>query len=103
MSDLDDRKKAHENKFAYDEELIFKSRARGARLLGEWAADRIGLPKDTYGAELVNLITGGKDEEDIAAKIHADAEAKGKAMTKELILEKFQQCISEAREQIAKK
>lgn len=102
MSGFDDRQKAYEDKFAHDEELMFKARARAAKLLGEWAAESIGLPKDTYGAELVNLVTSGKDEEELVAKVTTDAQNKGKSLTKDLVMEKLQRCLIQAKEQIAK-
>ncbi len=43
MTSFDDRQKSFERKFALDEELNFKSNARRNKLLGLWAAEKIGL------------------------------------------------------------
>lgn len=101
MSGFDDRQKAHENKFALDGELMFKARARAAKLLGKWVAEQVGLPADVYATELVNLVTDGKSDQEVIEKVAHDAVAKGTKLAKELVGEKLQQCLIQAREQIA--
>ena len=44
MTTFDEREKAFESKFAHDEELRFKSTVRRNRLIGLWAAEKLGLP-----------------------------------------------------------
>ena len=46
MSTFDDRERAFENKFAHDEEMLFKATARRNKLAGLWAADLMGLSGD---------------------------------------------------------
>lgn len=101
MNNFSDRQKAYEDKFAHDEELMFKARVRGAKLLGQWVAEKVGLPAEAYAAELVNLVTGGQDEDDLVAKIITDASNKGQVLTKDLVLEKLNKCLAQAKEQIA--
>ena len=43
MTTFDDREKAFENMFAHDQEMEFRIQARRNRLLGEWAAAKMGL------------------------------------------------------------
>ena len=43
MSTFDEREKGFERKFANDQELEFIAMARRNRLLGEWAAELMGL------------------------------------------------------------
>jgi len=43
MTQFDDRERAEEAKFARDEEMHFRIHARRNRLLGQWAAKRMGL------------------------------------------------------------
>ncbi|MEA3389080.1 MAG: DUF1476 domain-containing protein, partial [Pseudomonadota bacterium] len=48
MTTFDDREKAFENMFAHDQEMEFRIQARRNRLLGEWAAVKMGLtPEET--------------------------------------------------------
>lgn len=43
MSDLDDRKKAFESKYALDQELMFRIEARAVKLFGLWIAEKLGM------------------------------------------------------------
>ena len=43
MSTFDKREEGFENKFAHDEELRFKARARRNKLVGLWAAEKLGI------------------------------------------------------------
>lgn len=101
MNNFNDRQKAYEDKFAHDEELMFKARVRGTKLLGQWVAEKAGLPPDAYAAELVNLVTGGQDDDEVVAKIIADAANKGQSLSKDLVVEKLHKCLAQAKEQIA--
>ena len=48
LTTFDDREKAHEAKFVREEEMAFRVTARRNRLLGQWAAARMGLtPEET--------------------------------------------------------
>ena len=46
MTTFDKRKEGFEKQFAHDEELRFKATARRNRLLGLWAAEKLGLSGD---------------------------------------------------------
>ena len=43
MSQFDEHDRSFEAKFAQDEEMLFRILARRNRLLGEWAAQLMGL------------------------------------------------------------
>src|SRR5580693_8303810 len=43
MTTFDKREEAFEQQFAHDEELRFKATARRNKLLGLWAAEKLGL------------------------------------------------------------
>ena len=43
MTNFKDREQAFEAKFARDEEMLFRVTARRNRLLGQWAAEKMGL------------------------------------------------------------
>ena len=56
MTTFDKREEAFEKKFALDEELKFKAEARRNRLLGLWAAEKLGITGEaaaTYAREAV--------------------------------------------------
>lgn len=75
MTGFDEREKAEENRFVHEEELLFKARARRNRIVGEWAAGKMGLSgraAETYAQDLVSLdATDGKDVK-VLAKLKAD-------------------------------
>lgn len=56
MTTFDDREKAFEAKYALDQEQEFKAIARRNRMLGLWAAEKMGLSAesaDQYAAAVV--------------------------------------------------
>lgn len=56
MSGLDERRNSFENKFAHDEGLRFRITARRNKLLGLWAAEKLGKSGEVataYAAEVV--------------------------------------------------
>lgn len=80
MTGFDDRQKSFERKFALDEELQFKSNARRNKLLGLWAAEKMGLSGDdaqAYAREVVKADLEEPGEEDVFRKIRSDFDAKG--------------------------
>ena len=56
MTDFSDRERGEEAKFAHDEKMAFRILARRNRLLGHWAAEKMGLTAeetDAYAKEVV--------------------------------------------------
>lgn len=79
MTSFDDREKSFERKFALDEELSFKANARRNKLLGLWAAEKMGLSGDeaqAYAWEVVKADLEEPGEEDVFRKIRGDFDAK---------------------------
>lgn len=101
MTTFDDRKKAFEDKFAHDEELRFKMTVRAAKLFGAWVIEKAGLDKD-YAQTLFNLATSGKSESAIVKKVEEDVKAKGQNLSHDALLEKFQQCVNQAKSDLLK-
>jgi hypothetical protein len=83
MTTFDKREEGFEQKFAHDEELRFKATARRNKLLGHWAAEKLGLSgaeADSYALALVmgDIEAGAHD---VAKKIRKDFDAKGVAQS----------------------
>jgi hypothetical protein len=75
MPDMKDRETAFENKFAHDEELRFKAYARRNKLLGIWAADKLGKSGDeaqAYAKEVVMADFEEAGDDDVFRKVRAD-------------------------------
>ena len=61
MTTFEDREKGFERKFAHDEELKFRATARRNRLIGLWAAEKMGLTGDeaqAYAREVIKALGG---------------------------------------------
>ena len=75
MTDFNDRERAEEAKFAFDEENAFKIAARRNRLLGEWAAGLMGLTEeetDAYKKSVVQADFEEAGDEDVIRKLMGD-------------------------------
>jgi hypothetical protein len=80
MTTFDDRERAFESKFAHDEELRFRIIARRNRLLGEWAARKMGLSdaeSESYAKDVVRADFEMPGEEDVIRKVLGDLTAAG--------------------------
>jgi hypothetical protein len=80
MTTFDKRADGFEKKFAHDEELLFKANARRNRLLGQWAADKMGLTGDAaaaYAKEVVMAEFEEAGDDDVFRKVRQDLDAKG--------------------------
>jgi hypothetical protein len=84
MTTFDKREEAFELQFAHDEELRFKATARRNKLLGLWAAEKLGLTgaeADSYALALVMLEFEATGDHDVAHRIRKDFDAKGVAQS----------------------
>ena len=80
MTTFDKREEGFEKKFAHDEELRFKANARRNKLLGLWAAEKLGITGDAanvYAKEVVMADFEESGDNDVFKKVHKDLEGKG--------------------------
>ena len=82
MTTVDKREEGFEKKFAHDEELRFKANARRNKLLGLWAAEKLGISGDAANAYATDVVmadfeAGG--DNDVLKKVLGDLSAKGVA------------------------
>ena len=79
MTTFDKREEGFEKKFALDEELQFKANARRNKLLGLWAAEKLGLhgaDAEAYAKSVVMADFAETGDEDVFRKIRDDFNAK---------------------------
>ena len=79
MTTFDKREEGFEKKFAIDEELKFKAEARRNRLLGLWAAEKLGLAGDAAAAYARETVAGAfaeGGEKAVVARVTSDLSAK---------------------------
>jgi hypothetical protein len=99
MTTFDKRKEGYESKFARDEELRFKSTARRNKLLGLWAAEKLGKTGDdaqTYAREVIRADMQEAGDEDVFRKIRADFDAAGVAQSDHQIRRTMDEMMAEA-------
>ena len=80
MTQFDDRERAFETKFAHDEELKFRVIARRNRLLGEWAAGKMGLSEAetaSYAKDVVRADFEEAGDGDVIRKVLGDLTSAG--------------------------
>jgi hypothetical protein len=74
MTTFDEREHGFEAKFAHDQEMAFRARARRNKLLGRWAAEKIGLSGDAnevYAKGFATLYIENSDDVIVAKIMHA--------------------------------
>jgi hypothetical protein len=80
MTSFDDRENAFENKFAHDAATQFRVAARRDKLVGLWAAEKLGHVGDAADAYAKSVILSDLEEagdEDVVRKLVADLAAVG--------------------------
>lgn len=100
MASLEDRGDAFENKFAHDEALKFKSEARRNKLLGIWAAEKLGQDGEAYAKEVIAADFEEAGDEDVFRKIRGDFDAKNVSVSDDDIRAKMKEYMAIAVEQI---
>jgi len=103
MSSFDDRERGFETKFARDEEMAFRILARRNRLLGEWAAQKMGLTDVEGAAYAKDVIRADFEEagdEDVVRKLLGDMTAAGVEIDEAAIREAIAHKTVDARRQL---
>ena len=75
MGTFDSREEAFEKKFAHDEELRFRALARRNKLLGLWAAEKLGKTgpdADSYASRVIAADVGEAGDEGVFQLIRTD-------------------------------
>ena len=104
MTTFDDREKAFEAKFRMDEETKFKVQARRAKLLGQWAAGKLGLTgaeADAYAKSMVAADFEEAGDADLVRKVTKDMAGKGVAVSEAEINNQLHQLLETAKRQLA--
>ena len=105
MTTFDKREEGFEKKFAHDEELRFKANARRNKLLGLWAAEKLGLSgpaADAYAKEVVTADFEEAGDNDVFSKVRKDFDAKGVAQSDHQLRRTMDELMEQAVAQIKK-
>lgn len=99
---FDDREKAYEAKFHIDQELEFKVKIRRDKLLGLWAADKMGIAGDAakaYALAVVDIEFDATDR-DAGHKVSRDFAANGVVLDEAQVRHQMAVFLELAREQL---
>lgn len=89
---FEDIEKGYEAKYKMDEELRFKAHAKRDKLLGLWAAGKMGIEGEAaekYAKEVVVADLEEPGPEDVIRKVMGDFEAKGVSVTEAEVREEL--------------
>ena len=103
MANFDKREDAFERQFAHDEELKFKAEARRNKLLGLWAAEKLGksgTDADAYAKEVVAADFEAAGHEGVVRKVLTDLTTKGLAVTETDVRAKMSELLATAVAQV---
>ena len=103
MTTFDKREEGFEKKFALDQEAQFKANARRNRMLGMWAAEKLGLTgeaADAYAKEVVMSDFEEAGDHDVFRKLRKDFDAKGVAQSDHQIRRTMDELMQAAVQQI---
>ena len=103
MTQFDDRERAFEAKFAHDEEMQFRITAWRNRLLGEWAARKMGLSEvetESYAKDVVRSDFENAGDHDVIRKVLGDLTSAGVDCDEEKVREALRNKEIDARRQI---
>lgn len=100
---FDDREKAYESKYAHDQETNFKIMARRNKLLGIWAAGKMGLEggaAEAYAKDVVKSDFQEVGEEDVFRKVYGDLQEKNVQISEHQVRREMADLLETAREQV---
>jgi hypothetical protein len=100
MTSFDERERAFESQYARDQEMQFKITARRNRLLGQWAAKKMGLTEveaESYAKDVIRADFEEAGDEDVIRKVLGDLTAAGVEVDEALIRQTLEHKTVEAR------
>ncbi len=99
MTNMKDRQEGFESKFAHDEELRFRATARRNKMLGLWAAEKLGKSgeeAEAYAREVVESDFEEAGDEDVFRKLRKDFDAAGVAQSDHQIRRSMTEMLEQA-------
>ena len=103
MSSFNRREEGFEKKFALEEEHKFKAMVRRNKLLGLWAAEKMGMTGTEaadYAKDLIKADFSEPGDEDVFRKVKEDFAAKGVDQSEHQIRRTMDELLVTAAEQI---
>jgi hypothetical protein len=103
MTTFDKREEGFEKKFAHDEELRFKAEVRRNKLLGLWAAEKLGLSGEAANDYAKTVVAADFEEagdSGVVRKVMGDLARQGIAITEQELRMKMDELMAQAIAQV---
>jgi hypothetical protein len=103
MTSMKDREQGFERKFVMDEEVRFKATARRNKLLGLWAAEKLGksgADAEAYAKEVIMSDIEEAGDHDVFRKVRKDFDAAGVDQSDHQLRRTMDELMHDAVEQI---
>lgn len=103
MATFEEREKSFEAKYKRDQELQFKVNARRNKLLGLWAADKMGVKgpdAEAYAKTVVSSDFERPGDDDVIQKVVKDLAAKGLPLGEHQVKKEMERLLPIAKTQI---
>lgn len=103
MTAFEDRKNAFEKKFAHDQDLQWRATVRRNKLVGLWAAEKMGKTgqeAEEYAKSIIAADFEEVGDEDVIRKLEADFKSHGVEISRHMIERQMQEQQDEAHNQI---
>jgi hypothetical protein len=103
MSTFDQREDSFEKRYVHDEELKFRAEARRNKLVGLWAAEKLGktgAEAQAYAAALVAAEVSADADERVVATVKKDFEAAGVDQSEHQIRRTMEEMLAKAKAEI---
>jgi hypothetical protein len=103
MTTFDKREEAFEKKYVIDEDLKFKAVARRNKMLGLWAAEKLGksgADADSYAKDVVVAEFEAAHDEEVVRKVTSDLAAKGLSINELDVRTKMDEFMAQAVAQV---
>ncbi|MET3790480.1 DUF1476 domain-containing protein [Aquamicrobium terrae] len=103
MTNMKDRQESFERKFALDEEQRFKAIVRRNKLLGLWAAEKLGksgADAEAYAQEVVKSDFEEAGDHDVFRKVRKDFDTAGVEQSDHQIRRTMEELLATAAEQV---
>jgi hypothetical protein len=101
MGTFNDREQGFESKYAHDQDREFRATARRNRMLGEWAARRMGLENvEDYARAVVKSEVDQPGDDDVLRKVSQDLSGSGLSVPLGEIRAKMDEFLAIARGQL---
>lgn len=91
------REKAQEDKFAHDEEMIFRAKAQAAGLLALWAAEKLGRSSEAAANYADEIVSAKMKGEQVVPRIKMDLDIAEMHTDEEELEKKFAEFVELAK------